>query len=191
MTSLIYFVAATEDGFIAGPEGELDWLHPYEKSEPGPAEDYGYADFLATIDGLVMGRSTFDVTRSFGDWPYGDRPTWVLTRRDRSTFDARFGTLPSTVRLSRDSPAALQAQWQASGLRRVWLVGGGELAAGFAAAGLIDELVLTTVPVRLGRGIGLFGAGPDALASFRTTGIHRYANGLVQRHAERIRLPAD
>jgi dihydrofolate reductase len=173
MTQLIYYVAATEDGFIAGPQGELDWLHRFET----PDEDYGYANFIAGIDGLVMGRATFDVARSFGDWPYGARPTWVLTHRE----PAAWSSLPAGVRLCQSAPAELMRQWRAMPLQRVWLVGGGEVAAAFAAANLIDELVLTTVPVTLGAGIGLFGANAAALAQFEPVDSVRYPNGLLQR----------
>src|SRR5881296_2300722 len=107
MTQVVYYVAASLDGFIAGPNGELDWLHAFET----PGNDYGHAQFLAGVDALVMGRSTCETTRSFGDWPYGKRPTWLLTHREASAF----APLPPAVQLSTDSPAQLLAQWQALG----------------------------------------------------------------------------
>ena len=78
MTQVVYYVAASLDGFIAGPQGELDWLHAFEQV----GNDYGYGEFFATVDGLVMGRATWEVARSFGAWPYGDRPAWLLLERD-------------------------------------------------------------------------------------------------------------
>jgi dihydrofolate reductase len=148
MTQVVYYVAASLDGFIAGPNGELDWLHAFKT----PGNDYGYAPFLAGVDALVMGRSTYETTRSFGDWPYGKRPTWLLTHREASAF----APLPPAVQLSTDSPAQLLAQWQALGLGRVWLVGGGQVAAQFLQAGCLHELMLALMPVTLGRGIALF-----------------------------------
>lgn len=173
MPELVYYVAASEDGFIAGPDGELDWLHAVES----PAEDYGYAAFLAGIDGLVMGRKTFEVARSFGPWPYGERRAWVLTR---GAAPDRAG-LPAGVSFGAFAARPLLAEAAALGLRRLWLVGGGELAAQFAAQGRLDELVLSTVPVRLGRGIGLFGARAGRPAGFVADGApRRWPNGLVQ-----------
>jgi dihydrofolate reductase len=157
MTQVVYFVAASLDGFIAGPNGELDWLHDFDT----PSHDYGYADFLAGVDALVMGRRTFDVTRGFGPWPYGERPTWVMTRHPASDL----ADLQPNVRLTGESPARLLAQWQAQGHRRVWLSGGGEVAAAFLHAGCLHELVLSVMPVTLGCGVPLFQPGPALQAT--------------------------
>ncbi len=86
------------------------------------------------------------------DWPYGARPTWLLTHRKASAF----APLPPAVQLSADGPAQLLRQWQALGLERVWLVGGGQVAAQFLQAGCLHELMLALMPVTLGRGIALF-----------------------------------
>jgi dihydrofolate reductase len=170
---LIYYVAQSRDGFIAGPNGELDWLHAVES----PGEDYGYAGFLAGIDGLVMGRVTCEVARSFGPWPYAERPAWVLTRR--VAFDR--GGLPDVVQVGAFTPHHVLNAAASMKLRRLWLVGGGELAAQFAAQGLLDELVLSTVPCRLGQGIGLFGDSPQMLGHFVPGGAPRvWPNGLTQ-----------
>jgi dihydrofolate reductase len=172
MTHIVYYVAASEDGFIAGPNGELDWLHAFES----PDEDFGYGAFVEGIDALVMGRATFDVARSFpGPSPYGARPVWVMSRRGAA------GALPATVRVTAETPCSLAALWQSIGLRRVWLVGGGEAATGFAAAGLIDEVLLATIPVVLGSGIALFAAGSDGLAAMQLVDGVALARGVVQR----------
>lgn len=170
---LIYYVAQSRDGFIAGPDGELDWLHAVEST----GEDYGYTEFLAGIDGLVMGRVTCEVARSFGPWPYGERPAWVLTRQ--AAFD-RSG-LPGAVQVGAFAPPDVLNAAASMKLRRLWLVGGGELAARFAAQGLLDELVLSTLPCRLGQGIGLFGDSPQMLEHFVPEGApHAWPNGLTQ-----------
>ena len=172
MIHLVYYVAASEDGFIAGPNGELDWLHAFES----PDEDYGYSAFIEGIDALVMGRATFDVARSFpGPWPYGDRPVWVMSRQGVAS------ALPATVRVTAEAPRSLAALWQSIGLRRVWLAGGGQVASAFAAAGLIDEVLLATIPVALGSGIPLFAAGSDGLAGMQLVASVTLARGVVQR----------
>lgn len=142
-----YSVASSLDGFIAGPGGELDWLHAFEHADT----DYGLADFMATVDGVVMGRATHDVARSFGPWPYGDRPAWVLSRSPRPT-DA-----PAPVRWEAGTPTAVCEQARAAGVRHLWLVGGGDVAGPFLAAGVVDALHLALMPVALGHGIGLWG----------------------------------
>jgi dihydrofolate reductase len=177
VAELVYYVADSEDGFIAGPNGELDWLHPYE----GKGTDHGYAEFVAGVDALVMGRATFDATRGFGPWPYGDRPAWVLTHRPATAFT----DVPATVRFTADSPQALAQAWRDAGLGRVWLVGGGEVAAQFVAAGLLDELRLFTVPVTLGRGIGLFGAARGVPARYTKRLEFVHPSGIVERRWRR------
>lgn len=79
MTEIVYYVAASLDGFIAGPQGELDWLMPFENA----ATDYGMAAFIDTVDAVVMGRRTCEAVMSFGVWPYGERPGQVLSHQPR------------------------------------------------------------------------------------------------------------
>jgi dihydrofolate reductase len=171
VTAVVYYVAASEDGFIAAPGDGLDWL-----PVPDPqGEDHGYAAFLETVEGVAMGRGTWRVMQTLGEpWPYGARPGWVFTRGPLHTDAPVLGT-------SLDLPA-LRADWATRGLARVWLVGGGDVAGQFAAAGAIDELILTTVPVRLGAGVPLFGARGAALDGWREVApTRRWFGGIVQR----------
>lgn len=177
MTTLVYYVAASLDGYIAGPHGELDWLQAFE----APGEDHGYGEFIAGVDGLVMGRKTFEVCRSFGDWPYGERPCWVLTKHHADYF----GPLPPGVQLTHQPPGVVAARWQTLGLKRVWLVGGGELAAQFAQAGLLDELVLASVPVLLGGGRRLFDPAGFEPQRFEPQSTRRFDTGIVSTHWRR------
>ncbi len=183
MTEVIYYVAATLDGFIAGPGGELDWLHPFEQA----GIDYGLADFMAGVDGLAMGRSTYAVTRSFGDWPYGQRPAWVLSHQDAPAD----GSLPPSVFWGAAQPHELVAQWMARDLRQVWLLGGGQLAGQFLRAGLVDHLMLATIPVTLGAGLPLWGV-PQATAPqhWAPQAHHAYPNGVLTQHFKRMRSAA-
>lgn len=72
------YIATSLDGFIARPDGGLDWL---PKPQEG-GEDYGYGEFFAAIDAIVMGRNTFDTVLSFGQWSYADKRMWVLSSRE-------------------------------------------------------------------------------------------------------------
>lgn len=177
MTTLVYFAAASLDGFIAGPKGDLDWLHAFE----GRDEDHGFAEFFGGVDGLVMGRKTYEVCRGFGAWPYGDRPCWVLSKH----APGYFGELPSGVQVTYQSPGVVAARWQTMGLKRVWLVGGGELAGQFAEAGLIDELIIASVPVLLGDGRRLFGRASFERQHYALESTRRFETGIVSHHWRR------
>ncbi len=148
------FIAQSLDGFIARADGSIDWLEAATTAAP-PGDDLGYAAFMATIDALVMGRSTFETVASFRPWPYGATPVVVLSSR----LESLPGSTPDTVSLHRGGLAALVADLAARGLTRLY-VDGGRTIQGFLAENLIDELTITTLPVLLGGGKPLFGAVP-------------------------------
>ena len=179
MPRITYYVAASLDGFIAGPNDELDWLPPIVPD----GEDYGYKAFYASTDALVMGRGTYEVCRAFPEWPYADKPSWVMSRGEVPA------DLPPGVVFTQETPAALHAAWQARGFGRVFLVGGGRAAQAFLEAGLVHELIVSTIPTVLGRGIGLFvprllpqGATPPSPEPVRWTLRHSqaFSGGIVQ-----------
>lgn len=147
--SLIYYVAASLDGYIARPDGSIDWLHDF----PGSNDEHGYAAFYASIDGLLMGRATYLQCRGFNTWPYPGKPTLVLTRANNLP--------PATaqVELLHCSPAEALEHLHGLGCERIWLVGGGTLAGNCLAADLLDEMIVSIIPHLLGAGIPLFGIG--------------------------------
>jgi dihydrofolate reductase len=157
------FIATSLDGYIAGPGGALDWLF-------GDA-DYGYDEFIAGIDTLAMGRRTYDVVRSFGEWPYEGLATTVFTRQDRMPHDPHvsFATKP---------PAEWLHEVEQSPGKDVWVVGGGELIRDFLDARLLDEITIAVHPVVLGGGTPLFAAGSHR-HKLRLAHVHSYPSGLV------------
>jgi dihydrofolate reductase len=175
VTEVIYYVAASLDGFIATPDGGIGWLKPFE----GGAEDYGYAAFYAGLDTVLLGRHTAELSLSFGRWPYPGKAAWVFTRRGMSG-------LPAAAVQTSDSPVHVLAELEARGLRRAWLVGGAALAASFRAASLISEYVVSVVPVLLGAGIPLFGS-PGPQEELQRVGTETYASGIVQLRYRRAR----
>ena len=167
MTELVYYVAASLDGCIAGPRGELDWLQQFES----PDEDYGYYDFYAGTDAVVLGRATYDFCAGLPEWPYPDKPAWVLTRAKlASTRDITFTDA---------DPREIAAEFGRRGARRVWLVGGGQAATAFRAQGLVTEYIVTIMPIVLGHGIPLFAPG-GAFEPLERIEQRAYPNGAVQ-----------
>lgn len=160
------FLGMSLDGFIAGPNHELDWL----ERGGGPPEDHGFAAFFASVDALLLGRRTWDVVRAFPTWPYGEKPVHVLSHRPG---EAGYGE-----RFLAGAPGAVLERLGAEGVRRVY-VDGGAVVSQVLSAGLLDELTVSILPVVLGAGIRLFQeAGPErwlTLASSRP-----FAGGMVQ-----------
>jgi dihydrofolate reductase len=159
---IVYYVAASLDGRISGPDHDLTFLETLSTD----AGDHGYAEFFAEIDGLVMGASTYEfITRH--SWPYGDRPTWLVTHRD-DLPDIEGVNLRRFAGDVRD----LVRELEDAGLERVWLIGGGNLAAQFLAADRVDELILTLAPTFVGRGPAL-ADGSLPLRRFRLVSVGR------------------
>ncbi|MCB1445578.1 MAG: dihydrofolate reductase [Rhizobiaceae bacterium] len=172
MTTGHVFIATSLDGFIARRDGAIDWL-PGLETDPG--ENYGYDGFIESIDGLVMGRNSFEKALEFETWPYS-RPTIVLSH----TLDdmALRGDIRKAVEISRLAPGDLMAALAQRGWSRVH-VDGGKVIQSFLREGLIADMVITRVPVLLGAGLPLFGALP-ADVSLAHDETRAYPSGLVQ-----------
>jgi dihydrofolate reductase len=174
------FIATSLDGFIARPDGNLDWLLQAQAAAPA-GEDFGYAAFMAGIDALVMGRKTFETVLSFDPWPYGTLPVHVMSRQAGVAIPE---ALQPTVRHRCDTPAALLAALGGQGVRRVYL-DGGELIQSFLFEDLVDHITLTTLPVLLGQGRRLWGPLP-ADRAWTLEQAHHWDCGFVQsRYARR------
>jgi len=145
------YIAMSLDGYIARKNGDLDWLNAANATIP-EGEDCGYRAFMDTVDVLIMGRKTYEQVLSFGEWPYGKTPVVVLSRAP-ITFPAE---LPDTITNSSETPRALYNRLSGAGAKHLY-VDGGITIQRFLAAGLIDELTITIIPVVLGEGIPLFG----------------------------------
>ena len=161
------FVGTSLDGFIARATGGLDFL------EAGGSEPHGYDEFMATVDALVIGRKTFETVLSFGQWPYGEKPVFVLSTRPLPPAPPE-----AVVEHMSGEPAEIWSQLDARGLKHIY-VDGGITIQRFLQAGLIQRLIVTRVPVLIGQGIPLFGVlSHDVL--LRHVATRQYAGGLVQ-----------
>jgi dihydrofolate reductase len=148
----VAFIATSLDGFIARPDGSIDWLERQNARLPA-GEDCGYAAFFSGIDALLMGRKTFELVQRFDPWPYADKPVIVLSHGGVVVPER----LRATVATSAEPPLALLQRLGREGVQRVYVDGGLTLQS-FLRAGLLDEITVTTVPVLLGQGRPLFGA---------------------------------
>ena len=146
------FVGVSLDGFIARPNGDLDWLMG---EGGGDSAEYGYNEFIGNIDVIIMGRKTFEKVLSFDKWYYGDKRVVVLSNHplDLSLVRDRGGV----VELMGGSPAEIVSKLAASGARRLY-VDGGITIQQFLCAGLIHRLIISRLPVLIGEGIPLFGS---------------------------------
>lgn len=170
------FVGTSLDGFMARPDGGLDFL------PPGGGEPHGYEEFMATVDALVIGRNTYDTVAAFESWPYGEKAVFVLSTRD-------IAPPPPGARVERmaGDPEAIVSQLAARGFGHLY-VDGGITIQRFLRAGLIERLIITTVPVLIGNGIPLFGPVPHDIV-LRHVATRSYQSGLVQREYQVLGRP--
>jgi dihydrofolate reductase len=168
---VVLYIAASLDGFIADRDGGVDWLEQFAAAADG---DYGYAAFYDSIGALVMGRTTYEQVHGFGDWPYPGKPTVVFSHDppEADQLDVSF---------TADDPTAVVASLREHTDGDLWLVGGGGLIASFRERGLIDEVILTIIPVLLGEGVPLF-PGTQPEAALRLSDVQRFESGIVQLH---------
>lgn len=169
------------DGFIARPDGDLDWLMQAQSQAP-EGEDFGYAAFMAEVDGLLMGRKTFETVQAFDPWPYEGKRVHVLTRQASLPVPA---ALQGRVGVSGEAPSGLLERWAREGLRRIY-VDGGELVQSLLREDLLDALTLTHIPVLLGQGRRLWGALP-ADRTWHLDGVSHWPCGFVQTRYRRLR----
>ncbi|MHA2143596.1 MAG: dihydrofolate reductase family protein [Candidatus Thorarchaeota archaeon] len=146
MANYVY-IATSLDGFIAASDGGLDWLNEISNPENS---DFGYAEFMSGIDAVVMGRKTFEKVLTFDFWPY-DKPVFVPSR-SRVRVPKK---LEDKVKAVTGNPKELVHQLKVKGHQNLY-VDGGITIQGFLEEDLIDEMIITSVPVLLGNGIPLF-----------------------------------
>jgi len=151
------FIGTSVDGFIARADGSLDWL------PTGGGEPHGYVEFMATVDALVIGRNTYETVLGFDEWPYGEKPVFVLSTRALAPAPAE-----AVVEHLSGDPARIVSQLAARGIGHVYVDGG---------------ITIPRVPVLIGAGIPLFGVtGRDITLTHVAT--RHYPSGLVQSEYE-------
>jgi dihydrofolate reductase len=164
MREVSYFVACSLDGFIARLDESFDWLFH--------DDDYGYAEFYRSVDCVVMGRKTLDAALKFVEYPYPGKRGYVFSRHQQQSPIAE-------VEFVSEDPARFVKKLQQQPGGRIWVVGGGEIAAALLQANLIDEMVLSIHPITLGQGVPVF-ERHGAETRWIVSSTSAYQNGLVQ-----------
>ena len=152
MTRTVFFTATTLDGYLADENDSLDWLFKQDIDSAGPNS---YDDFIGGVGAVVMGRTTYEWVREHllaaqEPWSF-QVPAWVLSHADLP------GVEGADIRFAQGDIQPIHAALTAAaGGKNIYVVGGGDLAAQFAEAGLLDELVLSIAPATVGTGRPLF-----------------------------------
>jgi dihydrofolate reductase len=168
------YIATSLDGFIARENGDTDWL-----PTPG-TEDYGYREFMDTVDVLIMGRNTFAKVLAFPEWPYGDKPVIVLSHGPVNIPKR----IAQSVKSMSCTPRELVRWLREEGARHVY-VDGGKTIQGFLDEDLIQQIIITRIPILIGSGIPLFGPLKRDI-KLRHIETRQFPDGLVQSRYEVI-----
>lgn len=164
----ILYIATSLDGYIAKPNDDLDFLSIVEKE----GEDYGYAQFIDSVDTVIIGRKTYDwVMARVPQFVHADKQTYVVTRTERPSIG-------NTIFYTDDLKALVLKLKSESG-KNIFIDGGAEIAHELLKEKLVDELVISIVPILVGEGTRLFKDGrPEQLLTF--VSVQAYESGLVQ-----------
>ena len=170
------FIATSLDGFIADENGGIDWLN----SIPNPENnDMGYVEFINGIDALVMGRTTFETVLGFDvDWPYS-KPVFVLSNKLKKIPESH----KDKAYLIKGSLTEVLAKIHEKGYEKLYIDGGTTISS-FLKEDLIDEMILTTIPILLGGGSSLFCELPNKL-NIELAGSKTFLNQITQNHYKR------
>ncbi len=164
MRRILYFVACSLDGYIAGSDDDISWLFT--------EGDYGYQEFYDSIDTTLTGRITYDLILNFEEFPYPGKKNYVFTREKSGL------TYPEAETVSGDIVEFVRNLKKEKG-KNIWLVGGGKLAAVLESAGLIDDYIISVHPILLGTGKPLF-HGISINTRLQLTSCVSFPSGLVQ-----------
>jgi dihydrofolate reductase len=172
------YIACSLDGFIAKPDGNLDWLF----SIPNEAnDDYGYSNFIAKIDAIIMGRNTFETVLGFAEWPY-TKPVYVLS----TSLKTISKKLKDKVKIVNGDIQKIVIDMAKIGIQNIY-VDGGKTIQSFLKEDLIDEMIITTISKVLGEGIPLFG-DIKIERNYKVHKVERLNEYMVKTYYKRIEI---
>jgi dihydrofolate reductase len=169
--SVIVHIGTSADGYIARPDGDLEWL----TSRPKPEGFYGMSAFMRSIDTKLLGRKTYEVSRGMGA-TFDAKTRTIVFSRHAPPADA-----PSGVEFVNGAIGPFVSRLREQPGKDIWLMGGGELIASFLDEQTIDEFVLTVAPVFIGEGIPLIARRHRHLP-LDLHSVERFEDGVVQVH---------
>ena len=168
---VIVHIATSADGFIARPDGDMEWL----TSRPAPAGFYGMNAFVRSIDTKVLGRKTYEASLRLGA-RFDEKSRFIVFSRHAPPADA-----PAGVEFVNGGIGPFVSRLREQPGKNIWLMGGGELIASFLDEQAIDEFVISVVPVLIGDGIPLI-ARRHRHVPLGLHSIERFEDGVVQLH---------
>ncbi|MFA4923226.1 MAG: dihydrofolate reductase family protein [Ignavibacteriaceae bacterium] len=176
MSNIVY-IATSIDGFIAKKDGGIDWL--FEVPNPD-GSDFGFSDFIKNIDAIIMGRNTYELVLTFGNWPY-NKPVFVLSK----TLQSVPNNLTDKVEILNENPHSVIKELNSRKYFNIY-VDGGKTIQEFLKQELIDEIIITRIPILLGEGIPLFGVLTKE-QKYEHIKTDIFNNALVKSYYKRLR----
>ena len=170
---IIVHIAASADGFIARPDGDLEWL----TSRPAPKGFYGLSTVMNSIDAKIFGRKTYDASIRLGAKFGSTTANYVFSR------SPPVQPVPEGVQFVSEAIGPFAERLRAADGKDIWMMGGGDLIASFLDAGAIDEFIITVMPVFIGDGIPLL-APRHREVPLELAGVRSFEDGVVQLHYE-------
>ena len=172
MRKLKLYTASSLDGFIATQSGDVDWLTDPDNTDNNPNK-YGYIDFYNSIDTTLMGYNTYKKILDFKvPFPYPDIKNYIFSKQHEKNED-------NQVDFIQADPVEFVSQLKQENGKDIWLIGGGQINSIMLNANLIDEIILSIIPVALTEGLALF-SGKAAMKRFNIKDIINFDNSLVQ-----------
>lgn len=164
------YIATSLDGYIAKPDGNLDWLTSTPQPDKG---DYGYSDLLNSIEATIMGRTTYEEVLNMPmEWPYNGLKNYIITRDKNYQVKT-----PDTFAVS-DSMIDLAKKLKAECKKDIWLIGGGQIISEFLQHDMIDRMIITIIPKNIGEGIRLFPNKTKDI-DWQLVDVEKFNTGLV------------
>ncbi|HAP36886.1 MAG TPA: hypothetical protein DCQ28_13490 [Bacteroidetes bacterium] len=166
MRKIILYIASSLDGFIADQNNNLDWLTVY-------TGNYGYEDFISTVDTVLCGRKTYDEVVKMGVTnPHPNQMNYVFTHSPKHYHSS------TNILFTDRNPIELAKELLQQEGKDIFLVGGGELIRSLMKMKLVDEIILFIVPIILGNGIPMFKEHHTRI-NFETVSVKKYDDGMI------------
>lgn len=171
---LVLYIATSLDGYIAKPNDDLGFLSIVEQE----GQDYGYSEFIKTVDAVIVGRKTYDKVIAMGfDFPHADKDAYIITRTPRPNI--------GSVKFYTDDLKSLVERLKSEKGKNIYCDGGAEIVNELLKDDLIDEFIISIIPILVGNGTKLFKDGRPEI-KLELVSVKSFEKGLTQLHYKRI-----